>query len=203
MRLRLPFLLVLAAGGVAQAARPADAIDQVLVSPPLAVPFVCAEHAEGELDFPGDALGTDCMVTGGLDPQRQEGFQRLFRGDGARNEDWYGWGATVLAPFDGEVLRVVANPVVNRPGQPGTPPAAILAFRRDDGTVVVYGHVAGVRVAAGDRVVAGQAVAVVGNNGISRSPHLHVGALRDGRPLQLRWDLRAMAARRREHAAQP
>jgi len=167
-------------------------IEAVTIAPLFRQAFICGEHPEGELEWPGDALGTDCLVTGGIDPRSPVGFARTFRTDGMRNEDWYGWGAEVLAPFDGEVIRVVANDVVNPPGRFGKPPAAMLMFRRDDGVVVVYGHVAGVRVAAGERVSAGQVVALVGNNGMSRSPHIHVGALRGDTPLQIRWDLRAM-----------
>lgn len=195
------FVLLLAAAGAGaeEPAAPAGAdIGQVLVSPLFRERFMCAEHSEGELEYPGDALGTDCVVTGGVDPRSPDGFSRTYRGDGARNEDWYGWGAEVLAPFDGEVMEIVRNDVVNEPGRFGKPPAAMVAFRRDDGAVVLYGHVADVRVAQGERVRAGQVVAKVGNNGMSRNPHIHVGALRDGTPLQVRWDLRAMGELQRQ-----
>jgi murein DD-endopeptidase MepM/ murein hydrolase activator NlpD len=58
--------------------------------------------------------------------------------------------------------------------------------------VIVYGHVADITVKAGDVVRAGDVVARVGNDGVSRSPHLHVGAYRvtDSMPLQIRWDQR-------------
>lgn len=201
----LPLFLILAAQGIQAAeppASPAAPIGQVQVSPLFRESFMCAEHYEGEMDYPGDALGTDCVVTGGVDPRSPEGFLRTFRTDGSTNEDWYGWGVEVLAPFDGKVVRVIPNDVVNPPGRFGKPPAAILAFERDDGVVVLYGHVADVRVAVGDRVHAGQAVAVVGNNGISRNPHIHVGALRADTPLQVRWDLRAMGEMRRQAEAE-
>lgn len=179
-------------------------IGQVEISPVFRESFMCAEHYEGEMDHPGDALGTDCVVTGGVDPRSPEGFLRTFRTDGSRNEDGYGWGVEVLAPFDGQVVRVIANDVVNRPDRFGRPPAAILDFEREDGVVVPYGHVADVRVQLGDHVHAGQVVAVVGNTGIARNPHIHAGALRDGTPLQIRWDLRAMGdVRRQADAASP
>ena len=57
---------------------------------------------------------------------------------------------------------------------------------------VLYAHVADVTVAAGDRVSAGQPVARLGNNGISRLPHIHIDAYRGATALQVRWDLRAM-----------
>ncbi len=166
-------------------------IGQVELSPPFRTSFACSEHYEGQIDYAGDALGADCMVTGGVDGEA--GFSRLYRTDGLTNADWYGWGADVLAPFDGKVEGVYANPIVNSPGRMGRPPAGMIRFERADGTRVVYGHVADIRVAAGDKVTAGQAVAKVGNNGFSRSPHIHVGAYRGDVPLQIRWDLRAMA----------
>ena len=166
-------------------------IGQVELSPPFRASYMCSEHFEGQIDYAGDALGTDCLVTGGVDGDG--GFGRLYRTDGRANEDWYGWAAEVLAPFDGVVEGVYANPAVNTPGTMGRPPAGMIRFERADGTRVVYGHVADIAVAAGDRVTAGQVVARVGNNGFSRSPHIHVGAYRGDVPLQIRWDLRAMA----------
>ena len=198
----LPFLIALALQPGAPPPRPmmappprARAVDgpigQIELSPLYRSPFVCAEHADGQLPFAGDALGTDCMVAGGLGDG--PGFSRLYRSDGLANADWYGWGADALAPFDGVVEGVFANPAVNAPGTMGRPPAGMIRFRRDDGVLVLYAHVADIAVAPGDRVVAGQPVAKVGNNGPSRSPHVHVGAYRGDEPLQIRWDLRAMA----------
>ena len=168
------------------------AIEAVQISPVYRQPFVCSEHAEGEMDYAGDALGTDCMVMGGFDPRSDGGFGKLYRGDGKTNEDWYGWQAEVLAPFDGKIKAVLANEAVNQPGQFGRPPASMVLFERADGVVVVYAHVTAVKVKPGDPVSAGQVVASVGNNGMSRSPHVHVGAYRGDLPLQIRWDLRAM-----------
>lgn len=167
-------------------------IEAVQISPVYRQPFVCSEHAEGEMDYVGDALGTDCMVMGGFDPRSDGAFGKLYRGDGKANEDWYGWHAEVLAPFDGKVKAVLANEVVNQPGRFGRPPASMLLFERADGVVVVYAHVTAVKVKPGDVVGVGQVVASVGNNGMSRSPHVHVGAYRGDLPLQIRWNLRAM-----------
>lgn len=178
-----------------QASKVTGPIEQAEISPPFSVSFMCAERFDGQLGYAGDALGTDCVVTGGS--SADDGYERPYRTDGKRNEDWFGWRAEVLAPFDGVVIGVNENTVVNRPGMLGKPPAGIVQIQRADGTVVLYAHVTSVRVAFGAKVRTGQVIASVGNNGFSRSPHLHVGAYRGTRPLQIRWDLRAMARLRK------
>lgn len=166
-------------------------VHQVTLSPLFFDPFVCTEHPLGQLHGAGDALGTDCMVVGGLE-SATKGYERPFRTDGAANADWYGWHAEVHAPFDGVVKFLTINPVTNTPGTMGKPPASMIEFERADGTDVVYAHIAEPRVKVGDHVTAGQVVAIDGNNGVARNPHIHVGAYRGDEPLQIRWDLIAM-----------
>jgi hypothetical protein len=167
-------------------------IEEVVIHPIVAADYMCSEHWEGQLAYPGDSLGADCVVMGGLIDE-SAGYLAPFRTDGTTNEDWYGWNQPLLAPFDGEVVRVMENPVVNVPGQLGSPPASFLVFARSDGTHVLFAHVQAITVKVGDRVVAGQPVAYIGNNGFGRSPHTHIGAWRGETPLQIRFDLRAMA----------
>jgi hypothetical protein len=168
-------------------------IHQMLLGPLFKRDFFCVEHWYGQLDYAGDALGTDCMIGGGLDGA--SGFMRPYRTNGRANADWYGWHAEVLAPVDGVVIGVLAKPDDNVPGTMGKPPAAMLQFRTDDGIIVVYGHVTDIKVKLGDRVKRGQVVALDGNNGMARAPHIHVGAYvaATAEPLQIRWDQRAMA----------
>jgi len=170
---------------------PGHDVESVLLGPLFEQMFACTDHPEGTVGALGDAFGTDCMVVGGLEQEGEHGYLSFFRQDGKRNEDWYGWHAKVLAPFDGRVVGVMHNDVTNVPGTLGKSPAAGIIFLRDDGLVVVYAHVDDVQVKAGDRVKAGQVVAVDGNNGMARSPHVHVGAFRDTTPYQIRWDQRA------------
>ncbi|ANP45874.1 M23 family metallopeptidase [Candidatus Viadribacter manganicus] len=153
--------------------------------------YACGEHVEGELQYMGDALGADCFIQGGLDPNTEGGFVRAYRNDGLRNEDWYGWGAEVLAPFDATIVRININPAVNEPGRLGAPPASFIVFERADGMRVLFAHVQDILIEQGATVVAGQVVAHVGNNGYGRSPHIHVGAWKDETPYQIRWDLRS------------
>jgi hypothetical protein len=177
-----------------RAAAVTGAIAQVTLGPIFRRRFMCMEHPFGELEYAGDALGTDCMVVGGVDGQ--SGYMSPYRTDGRGNADWYGWHADVLAPVSGTVLGVLARSEENVPGTMGRPPAAQLRILTADGIVVVMAHLADFTVAAGDHVTAGQLIGHDGNNGVARSPHIHVGAWRqaDDVPLQIRWDLRALAA---------
>lgn len=172
---------------------PASTIHEVMLAPIYAQDFMCSEHYAGQIPYAGDALGSDCMVVGGVDGD--SGYLRLFRTDGRSNEDWYGYRAEVLAPTDGIVAGVLAKTEVNRPGTMGKPPAAMVQIRRSDGIIVTLAHLGDIRVKPGDAVKAGQVIGLVGNNGFARAPHIHVGAWRENsaEPLQLRWDLKAMA----------
>lgn len=92
--------------------------------------------------------------------------------------------------------RVAINETTNLPGEMGDPPASIVIFRAEDETRVVYAHVADVVVEEGESVVAGRRVAAIGNNGMCRNPHVHVGAWRGDDPLQIRFDLHALGRMR-------
>jgi murein DD-endopeptidase MepM/ murein hydrolase activator NlpD len=176
----------------ARAVEPSGDIEAAMLSPLFRDHFACGDHGAGEESVVGDALGTDCQIVAGMG-EGGRNFRRLYRTDGLRNEDWYSWGAEVLAPFDGVVTGLFPNSRVNEPGSRGRPPAGMIQMQRAGGLVVLYGHVTDFRVAVGDRITAGQIVAKVGNNGPSYAPHVHVGAYRGVTPLQIRWDQRAMA----------
>ncbi len=184
----LAIAISVAVPAVSQTANNAS-IGVVEIAPLFYQRFACTEHVNGELRDLGDALGSDCLVVGGLGSPN--GFMRFYKTDGAKNENWYGWHVEVHAPFDGVVLEVAANRVTNTPGKPGTPPPGYVKFKRADGLVVVYAHLDDIRVHPGDRVRVGQVVALDGNNGSARNPHVHVGAYLGNEPLQIRWDLAA------------
>ena len=67
-------------------------------------------------------------------------------------------------------------------------------IRHEDGTHAAYAHLRrhSSRVTGGERVVAGQPIACVGNTGNSSEPHLHVQLMDDAHPsaaagLPMRW----------------
>jgi murein DD-endopeptidase MepM/ murein hydrolase activator NlpD len=170
---------------------PRDSVRAIVIHPVVRQHFVCLEHPAGQLSYVGDALGADCLI---IDPGTGPGghFPAFHRGAGTHNEDWYGWNQAVLAPFDGVVDSVHVNDTTNVPGTSGRQRASVIVFRRADGVHVLYAHVQDIRVAPGDTVHAGQAVARVGNNGPAFMPYTHVAAWQGDEPLQIRFDLRAM-----------
>lgn len=172
-------------------AKPADRVPVVELAPVFHEPFVCGEHPYGSLHYVGDALGRDCVIVGGIDPTTGNGFPRPFRTSGATNADWYGWHCAVHAPFSGRVVGVHKNALENTPGRSGKELAGYVAFRRSDGLMVTYAHVANVSVRVDQSVAAGQVVGVVGNNGHARMPHIHIGAWRGTTAYQVRWNLYA------------
>lgn len=176
--------------GVEMPADQSDPIGEAVIAPLFHQPFMCAEHPQGQLSGLGDALGTDCMIVGGI--EGDVGYERPFRTDRRTNADWYGWHAEVHSPFDGIVRAVIANPVTNVPGRMGKPPASGIIFERADGLNVIFGHITQPRVKPGDHVTAGQVIAVDGNNGMARNPHIHVGAWKGKKALQIRWDSHSM-----------
>jgi hypothetical protein len=108
---------------------------------------------------------------------------RIFDGDGSKNEQHYAFGEEVFAVADGTV-------VLTRNGKPDTTPnVAMIPDTKEDygGNVVivkiapnvfaVYGHLhtGSVIVKVGDVVKAGAPLAKIGNTGPSLGPHLHFG----------------------------
>jgi murein DD-endopeptidase MepM/ murein hydrolase activator NlpD len=81
------------------------------------------------------------------------------------------WGIDIAAPMytpmysagDGTVIRA----------GPATGFGQAVYVQHDNGDVTVYGHMEVIEVVAGQRVAAGQEIALVGTQGFSTGPHLH------------------------------
>ena len=150
--------------------------------------FSCTEHWEGQFKYVGDALGTDCVISGWYQDDKRL-FQRTYINDGFNNEDWFGFDKAVLSPCDCTVTAIHINQKTNVPGimQPGR--ASSISFQTKAGETVLLAHVRQVDVKVGDIVKRGYPAAKVGNNGYSRNPHIHIGAWdSQGTPLQIQFD---------------
>ena len=115
-----------------------------------------------------------------------------FSGDGARPEDWYGFGAEVLAVADGTVVAIQEGYPEEIPLQPATHVTRpedyggnAVSFEIAPGIYAYYAHLepGSVTVKAGDRVTSGQVLGLLGNTGNSSGPHLHFGLIDDPDPL--------------------
>ncbi len=79
-------------------------------------------------------------------------------------------GTPVAAVSDGMVVE--AGPVAGY--------GMWVKLRHADGSVTLYGHINSTTVAVGERVMAGQQIATMGNRGNSTGPHLHMEVLPNG-----------------------
>lgn len=121
----------------------------------------------------------------------------IFRGTGARNEDWYAWGQPLYATGDGTVVDAADATADNirggenffRPDQLKSTPMHFygnyVVIHHGNGEYSLLGHVqkGSLSVKVGDVVKRGQLVARIGNSGSSNNPHVHY-ELRTGKDLQ-------------------
>lgn len=95
----------------------------------------------------------------------------------------YRWGVLHagidLANSIGTPIVAVADGVVIDAG-PTAGYGAWVKLRHNDGTVTLYGHVNTWVVSIGERVMAGDQIATIGNRGNSTGPHLHFEVLLNG-----------------------
>jgi murein DD-endopeptidase MepM/ murein hydrolase activator NlpD len=95
----------------------------------------------------------------------------------------YRWGVLHagidIANAIGTPIYAAADGVVTDAG-PTAGYGAWVKIRHSDGTVTLYGHVNTWLVSVGQRVMAGDQIATIGNRGNSTGPHLHFSVLRNG-----------------------
>ncbi len=150
----------------------------------LATTACCGPNAHRDLRLAVDGRRIETGETFAVDWGLVKG-NRLFKGDGSKNQQYYGFGAKVLAVAKGTV-------VFTQDGEPEqTPNAPIPADKQADigGNKVilkiapkvfaVYEHLqpGSLTVKVGDVVKAGAVLAKLGNTGPSTGPHLHFGLL--------------------------
>jgi hypothetical protein len=103
-----------------------------------------------------------------------------FKLDGARNEDFYGFGEPVYAPTSGKVMEAVSDVVDNTPGE--VDPANVfgnhVVIKAGESEYVFVWHLqhGSVTVKAGDEVTPATVIGKCGNSGRSLEPHVKVHA---------------------------
>ncbi|WP_141772726.1 M23 family metallopeptidase [Mycobacterium malmoense] len=95
----------------------------------------------------------------------------------------YRWGVLHagidLANSIGTPIVAVSDGVVIEAG-PAAGYGMLVKLRHADGTVTLYGHINTALVSVGERVMAGDQIATMGNRGNSTGPHLHFEVLQGG-----------------------
>ena len=116
-----------------------------------------------------------------IDWARLSGGQ-AFAGDGARNEQWFAFGAEIVSVAEGTVVEVRDGMPEETPFQP---PVAVhhpddyagnrVVVQIHPGVWALYAHLqtGSVAVRVGDRIIAGQLLGRLGNSGNTSGPHLH------------------------------
>jgi murein DD-endopeptidase MepM/ murein hydrolase activator NlpD len=99
------------------------------------------------------------------------------RGDGRRNEDYFAYGRSVLAPAAGRVVVAVDGVPDNLPGELGTAQLAgnhvIIDHGHGEYSLLAHLVPGSVSVKPGDPISSGQKLGRCGNSGHSSEPHLH------------------------------
>lgn len=159
--------------------------------------YSCTEHWDGQFQSVGDALGSDCIIQEFIGEDGRY-FMRSYTAKGFENTDWFGYKKDVLAPCDCTVEKIHINPVTNKPGIMTPGRASSILFKKSDNTRILLAHVDDVIVKEGQEVTAGTKIAKVGNNGYSRSPHIHVAAWKGKMPLQIQFDQKTLNLKKRK-----
>lgn len=108
---------------------------------------------------------------------RHDNQGRSHKGDGTKNEDYYAFGADVLAPADGVIVDQATAIRDNAPQQTNRFAAGgnYLLIKHNDSEYSFIGHLRQntTAVKIGDKVKAGQKLGECGNSGNSSEPHIH------------------------------
>ena len=183
--------------GVPEVDGPEVTIDRrppIVIKPPLegegwlVASACCKPNIHRDTRFAIDGRRLETPEAFAIDWNRIRG-DRIFDGDGSKNEQHYAYGADVLAVADGTVVSV-------QDGKPDQTPNVFLVpqdFSDFGGNHVmleiapnvfaIYFHLqpGSLTVKVGDVVEAGARIARIGNTGPSAGPHLHFGLAEQAR----------------------
>src|SRR5687767_9218952 len=114
-------------------------------------------------DTPNQRFAFDFVVV--------DGSGQTFKGNGARNEDYYAFGREVLAPAGGIVTDVISGVRDNAPGSmnpySGLGNAVFIKHGEAEVSILAHLKLGSTRVRVGDNVQRGQVIGLCGNSGNS------------------------------------
>ncbi|MEO6827035.1 MAG: M23 family metallopeptidase [Microbacteriaceae bacterium] len=167
-----------------------DRTKATMIAPPLAgggwlaTSACCSPNVHGDLRLAAGGLRLATAETFAVDWAKVKG-DRVYDGDGSTNEQFYDFGANVLAVADGTIVSVqdgveestpfASKPPETKDGFGGNN----LMLKIADHVYAAYAHLqpGSLAVHVGDTVKTGQVLAKLGNTGPSQGPHLHFGLL--------------------------
>ena len=102
---------------------------------------------------------------------------KTHKGKGKKNEDYFAFAQTVLAPADGIVTDVITGVRDNTPGSMNPFSAlgntVVIEHHEHEVSVLAHFKQGSIRIKPGDKVKKGQILGLCGNSGNSSEPHLH------------------------------
>lgn len=166
-----------------------EGLSDVSAHPPYEENYTCNDHAfNPEAKEAFLKTGTDCIIVRMVEVSNKK-FLKIYTRDGLENEDYYGWMQPVLSPCSCIVKKVVESNAVNTPGLSGNrDEVAYVSLITESGISFILAHLGEILIKEGQHLSRGQKIALVGNNGNSRAPHVHMVAWKDAEPLQIRFD---------------
>src|SRR5215470_5438601 len=150
----------------------------------LATAACCTPNLHRDLRIVVDGRRIETAETFAVDWALLKG-DRVYEGKGTTNEQFYAYGADVLAVADATVVSVQDGKPDATPNKAMTPKTLSdfggnqIVLEIAPNVFAAYGHLkpGSLRVKVGDTVKVGAPLAKIGNTGPSLGPHLHFGLL--------------------------
>ena len=114
-----------------------------------------------------------------------------------RNENYYAFNKEVVAPADGQVVKVIDNVADNVPGEMNeSQPAGnyvVIEHQNNEYSMLAHFKQHSIQVKVGDSVKQGQLIGLCGNSGNSSEPHIHFQVMNledyvNGQSIRIRFE---------------